>query len=274
MYARPVNGHPSMTHVAITGAAGNVGSVAVDAFEESAHDLTLFTHSETDDVESTVLDVTEREAFVERLPSDADVLVHLAANPSPYADWDAVSEVNVDGVYNAYHAAVENDLSRVVYASSNHAVNADAVADPTEPETTSDDAPVTDPDSDHAPDSYYGVTKVAGEAMGKFYAHRHGLEVVNLRIGWLMSDDQLRETVDDPPSSEYDEAAVRFARAMWLSPRDCRDAVRQAVTADLPATPVTAHAISENADRILSLAETRRALGYDPQDDAARVLDD
>lgn len=263
-----------MSHIVITGAAGNVGQVAVEAFEESDHDLTLFTHSEHDDLESTVLDVTEREAFVEKLPDDADVLVHLAANPSPYAEWDEVSDVNVDGVYNAYHAAVENDLSRVVYASSNHAVNASAVADPTEPETTTADASAMYPDSDTAPDSYYGVTKVAGEAMGKFYAHRHGLDVVNLRIGWLMSEEELRETVDDPPSSEYDDDAVRFARAMWLSPRDCRDALRTSATADLPETPVTAHAISENADRILSLVETRRALGYDPHDDAAAVLDD
>ncbi|SEO51481.1 NAD dependent epimerase/dehydratase family protein [Halogranum amylolyticum] len=262
-----------MTHVAITGAAGNVGKVAVDAFAETDHDLTLFTHSEHDDLDSTVLDVTEREAFVDELPDDADVLVHLAANPSPYAEWDAVSEVNVDGVYNAYHAAVENDLSRVVYASSNHTINATAVADPTEPETLTADASAMYPDDDTAPDSYYGVTKVAGEAMGKFYAHRHGLDVVNLRIGWLMSESELRETVDDPPS-EYESDAVRFARAMWLSPRDCRDAIVASATADLPETPVTAHAISRNADRVLSLTETLRTLGYDPRDDAARVLDD
>lgn len=263
-----------MSHIAITGAAGNVGQVAADAFEESDHELTLFTHSENDEMDSVVLDVTERDAFVEKLPDDADVLVHLAANPSPYADWDELSGVNVDGVYNAYHAAVENDLSRVVYASSNHVLNAAGVADPTEPETTTDDADAMFTDDRHAPDSYYGVTKVAGEAMGNFYAHRHGLDVVNLRIGWLLSESELRETVDDPPSSEYEEAAVRFARAMWLSPRDCRDALLKAATADLPENPLVAHAISENEDRLLSLVETRRTLEYDPQDDAARVLDD
>lgn len=264
-----------MTHVAITGAAGNVGRIAVDAFDRETHTVTPMTHSEKEEMESVVVDITDRDEFVERLPAEADVLVHLAANPSPYAEWDELSDVNVEGVYNAYHAAVENDVGRVVYASSNHATNGRIVADPDEPETMTKDAPAIYPDDATAPDSFYGVTKVAGEAMGNYFAHREDVETVNLRIGWLLSEEDLREEVADPVSEEYPEAAARFARAMWLSPRDCEDAVRTAGLADLPEgeNSLTVHAVSANDERCLSLTHGLRAIGYSPRDDAADVVE-
>lgn len=255
-----------MTTVAITGAAGNVGRVVQDAFD----DPTLFTHGEEPDMESTPLDVTDRERFVETLDG-ADVLVHLAGESSPYAAWDDVRTLNVDGTYNAYHAAVENDLDRVVYASSNHAVNGGGLVDPSDPETMRADAEVIDHDDRPLPDSFYGVSKVASEALGDYFALREGLEVVNLRIGWLMSESDLVETVRDP-DGDHPEAATRFARAMWLSERDCRAVVRAAATSDLPENPLVAHGISNNADRLLSLTHTLRSLGYRPADDAAEVL--
>lgn len=264
-----------MAHIAITGASGNVGSAAVEAFDHETHTVTPMTHSETEEMESVVADVTDREGFTEKVPDDADVLVHLAANPSPYAEWDELSDVNVDGVYNAYHAAVENGVERVVYASSNHAVNARVTAAPDEPETMRADADAVYPDEATAPDSFYGVTKVAGEAMGKHFANQEDVETVNLRIGWLLSEDDLREEVADPVSEEYPEEAARFARAMWLSPRDCKDAVRTAGLADLPEgkDSVTAHAISANDERCLSLTGTLRTIGYAPRDNAAEVIE-
>lgn len=46
-----------------------------------------------------------------------------------------------------------------------------------------------DPDDPPNSDSYYGISKVTGEAIGAYYANRHDLEVVNVRIGWLMDED-------------------------------------------------------------------------------------
>ena len=61
---------------------------------------------------------------------------------------------------------------------------------------------------------------------------------------------------------------------MWLSPRDCRDVVEKAVTADLPENPLTVNAVSRNRERYLSITETMRGLGYEPRDDSAEVVDD
>jgi len=259
-----------MVHVAITGAAGNVGRALTDAFTD--HELTRFTEVEQDDMDSIVLDITDREAFREALAArDVDVLIHLAANSSAYAEWDALTEPNLDGVYNAYEAAVAGDVSRVVYASSNHAVNEDDLEDPAEPETMTEGAPTVYPHTPPGPDSYYGVTKVAGEAMGGYYARRHGLEVINVRIGWLMTEAELKETQEES-DTPYPEPAARFARAMWLSPRDCRDILRAAATSDVPDSPLVAHAVSRNDERYLSLTSTCRTLGYRPRDNSAEVL--
>jgi L-arabinose 1-dehydrogenase [NAD(P)+] len=251
-------------NVAITGAAGNVGRQALTAL--CGHDVTPITHSDHEDLEGPTIDVTDAEAFADALDGQ-DALVHLAGNPSPDADWEGVFEPNVGGTYNAYEAARKNDLERVVFASSNHAVQMRNAADPADPESMREDARTVRPDDPTRPDSYYGVSKVAAEALGDFYADRHGLEVVNLRIGWLMDEDELRETQDGG-----DEEKARFARAMWLSLDDCRRAIKSSVEADLPESPVVAHAISRNDDRYLSLTETMRKLDYRPRDDSAETL--
>ncbi|SFC41622.1 L-arabinose 1-dehydrogenase [NAD(P)+] [Halobiforma haloterrestris] len=255
------------TDIAITGASGNVGREAIEAFADREASLTLFSHSETEDLETTPIDVADRETFVDVLEGQ-DVLIHLAANPDPRAEWDALSGPNVEGLYNAYEAAVENDLERVVFASSNHAVNMDNTVSPIRPESTVGDPDVVRPDEPGDPDTYYGVTKVFGEAMGSYYAKRHGLDVVNLRIGWLLTRDELRSEVAD-----RDGAGERYARAMWLSPGDCRRVIEAAATKPLSATPLTAHGISNNSQRFLSLSETMLELGYQPQDDAEDVLE-
>lgn len=230
------------------------------------YDLTPITHSESAALDSLVLDVEDRKRFGEVL-ADQDVLVHLAANPSPDAAWADVREPNLDGTYNAYAAAVDNDLDRVVFASSNHAVHGYNVAEPGEPESLVDDPRAVAPDDPPKPDSLYGVTKVAGEALGSYFADRHGLEVVNLRIGWLMTPEELVETQAGPDDH------ARFARAMWLSPRDCRQALRLAATRPVRDSPVTAHAISRNDDRYLALTGSLRALGYSPADEAIETIE-
>ncbi|TYT60805.1 NAD-dependent epimerase/dehydratase family protein [Natrialba swarupiae] len=257
-----------MTNVAITGASGTVGREAIAAFSDRDETLTLFSHSETEGLETTPVDITERQAVFDALEGQ-DVVIHLAANPDPRAEWDTVSGPNVEGLYNVYAAAVENDLERIVFASSNHAVNMENTVSPIRPESTVANPEVVRPDDPPDPDTYYGVTKAFGEAMGAYYANRHGLDVVSLRIGWLLTRDELREECAD-----RDGAGERYVRAMWLSPEDCRRVVEAAATHSLRRTPLIAHGISDNAERFLSLSETMLELGYRPQDDSQTVLED
>lgn len=257
-----------MTRIAITGAAGNVGREVADAFGDD-HDVALFSHSETDDMDTELLDVTDADEVAERLDT-YEVVIHLAGASSPDAEWEAVSETNVQGTKHVLDACVDNGVDRLVFASSNHAVGA-YNSDDGDPETATlgRTRPVR-ADAPTSPDSYYGVSKAACENLARLYATRHGLEVVNLRIGWLMSPDDLRgETGDD-----VDPGADRFARAMWLSPRDCREIHRKAALVDLPDDSVTVNAISRNDARTLTLIEATNALGYEPRDNATETLDE
>jgi L-arabinose 1-dehydrogenase [NAD(P)+] len=253
-----------MARIALTGAAGSVGSVARAALRD--HDVTPVTHREHDHVDGVVLEVEDR-AAVEAAVEGHDVVVHLAGNPSPGADWDSVLSTNVDGTYSVYEAALAADVDRVVFASTNHVHQMYNVARPDGPETLREDATTVRPDAPPRPDSYYAVSKVAGEALGNYYALRHDLEVVNLRIGWLLTEAELRERQDADP------AAARYARAMWLSPADCEDGVRKSVETPLRDSPVSVNLLSANRERYLPTTETQRQLGYAPVDDSAAVVD-
>jgi L-arabinose 1-dehydrogenase [NAD(P)+] len=255
-----------MARIALTGAAGNVGRVLLDAFDD---EIVPFTHSPKDDIDGELLDVTDPEDVVAKLDT-FDVVIHLAGASSPDADWEAVSETNIEGTKSVLDAAVENDIDRVVFASSNHAVGQYNSADAADPETVTltHQEPVP-ADAPTAPDSLYGVSKAACENLTTFYAHRHDLEVVNLRIGWLMREEDLRARTGE----DVDPGAAQFARATWLSPRDCRDIHRRAARVDLPESPVTVNAVSRNDARFYTLTEAMRSLGYEPRDNAAEVLD-
>ena len=252
-----------MTRIALTGGAGNVGREVLEAFGDE-HDLVPFTYSEHEDRESELLDVTQPDDVTEKLDA-FDVVVHLAGASSPNADWETVLETNVQGTKHVYDAAVENDIDRVVFASSNHAVGRYNTVDDDSDATTTGYARTVDGGAPTLPDSYYGVSKAACEDLGKFYAELHGVEVVNLRIGWYLSEDDLAETVADA-----EPARGRVARSTWRSPRDGRDVHRKAATADLPENPITVNAVSRNDDRFYSITETMRLLGYEPRDNAAR----
>ncbi|WP_227357118.1 NAD-dependent epimerase/dehydratase family protein [Haladaptatus salinisoli] len=253
-----------MAQIVITGAAGSVGSVARSGLQD--HDVTPVTHREHDNLDSIVLDVEDRVALMTAF-EDQDIVVHLAGNPSPEAEWESVLSTNIGGTYNIYEAALANDVDRVVFASTNHIHQMYNIDQRSRPETVRENATAVRPDAPHRPDSYYAVSKVAGEALGNYYAMRHGLEVVNLRIGWLLTEEELLERQAD------DSAIARYARAMWLSPDDCRDGIRKAVETPLDRNPVSVNLVSANQERYLSITETQRQLGYAPVDNSATVVE-
>jgi L-arabinose 1-dehydrogenase [NAD(P)+] len=256
-----------VTRIAITGAAGNIGRELLDAFGDD-DEVLPFTHSDHDDIDSVLLDVTDSNEVAEKL-DNADVVIHLAGASAPDAEWETVSEMNIEGTKHVLDAAVENGIDRVVYASSNHAVGTYNSEDDDPESMTSGYAETVDGEAPTRPDSYYGVSKAACEGLTKFYADTENLEIVNLRIGWYMNETELRKE-----TAEGDPGEARFARALWLSPHDCRNVHRKAATVDLPTNPVTVNAVSRNDERFHSITETIRRLGYEPRDNAAELLDD
>ncbi len=115
------------------------------------------------------------------------------------------------------------------------------------------------PETALRPGNLYGVSKAYGEALCGYYAARHGISAVAVRIGAFQAPEW---------------GGIRNARdmSMWLSPRDCVQLLQRAVEAE-GIEFFIAHGVSNNRFKRLDISETRRVLGYDPQDDAFAQFD-
>jgi NAD+ dependent glucose-6-phosphate dehydrogenase len=242
--------------VAITGSDGLLGGVLRSGLSDRFAPRWL-TRADAD-----LTDLAALEAAL----AGADAVVHLAANAEVDASWDELLPANVIGAYHAFEAARRARARRVVFASSNHAMGMymwddDRFTDAAHPAQVATDLPVR-------PDSLYGASKAWGEALGRFYAERHGLEVVCLRIGAVTKDDQPPEAAarHEPPK------VAQRVPGMWLSHRDCVSLVEAALTAEVGFAIV--NGVSDNPSRWFTLDEGRRLLGWEPRDGFSGLRDD
>src|SRR3974390_3370645 len=100
----------------------------------------------------------------------ADAVIHLAGIPGE-ASWPRILETNINGSYGAFEAARRAGTARGVFAPPTPAVGF----------TPRSDFPVPDY-AFPAPDTYYGISKAATEAMAAMYHYRYGLDAICLRI--------------------------------------------------------------------------------------------
>ncbi|MEQ8369747.1 MAG: NAD(P)-dependent oxidoreductase [Alphaproteobacteria bacterium] len=165
-----------------------------------------------------------------------DALVHLAGASDP-RDFATMYRTNVHGLYILFEAARTHGVRRIVFASSNHAYGMAPVDHP---------VTVTDPPR---PDSFYGVTKVFGETLLRYYWDKHGIESVSLRIGSF---------TERPTEQRH--------LSTWLSPADGVALFDRALKQpDVGAAIV----VGMSANRRLRVGETNwSAIGYRPSDDA------
>lgn len=227
--------------ILITGATGGVGLVLAEALQD-AYEVIQHGRTPRNEQQEKVLRQADLNSLEElsELMTGVDTVVHLAGASSPDSEWEDVLEANIIGYRNVLEAARTQGVRRMVFASSNHAMGM---------YDRHEEWPVYA----HTPprgDSLYGVSKVFGEVLGRFYHDEFGLDVINLRIGWMS---------DDP--SEVKEDVLR---AMWLSEEDTVRVVRCAIEAEV--TFGNYYAISDNPNRRWDLTNTMLDLGYRPQD--------
>jgi uronate dehydrogenase len=219
--------------VLVTGAAGRIGTALRERLPAFGWRLRGFDSVAVPD--GVVGDIRSAEDL-DTATRGVTALVHLAGEPTE-VPWPRIRDANIDGLVQVFEAARRAGVRRVVYASSNHAVGFTPV---------SDDLPI---DLPPRPDTLYGVSKVFGEALGRYYVDRYGMQVACLRIG----------TFADEPND------LR-ALSTWLSPDDCARLVDACLrSADL--TYSVMWGVSANTRRTWNL-ESAYALGYRPADDA------
>jgi NAD+ dependent glucose-6-phosphate dehydrogenase len=239
--------------VLLTGAGGRVGGAILEYLADEYDWRLLYHNPPTEEPDSPFLvgDVVD-EALMAEACKGVDHVVHLAGDPRPEAPWSSVLENNVHGTKVLLGAAVDAGVGKFVFASSNHAVG--HYETDRKPELyREDDEFRLDGSELPRPGNFYGVSKAAGETLGRFYHDEHGISVCCLRIGNL--------TKGHPPV-DYERG-----QAMWLSHRDCAHLHDRALKADYGFEIL--YGISDNDRKYYSIERAREVLGYEPRDNSA-----
>ena len=233
--------------ILVTGAAGRIGGYLGRHWQDK-YDLRLTDHRPLDYDISGIAEFTEAETSnldeMRALCEGVDTLVHLAADPSPAADfYDSLLENNIKGLFNGFQAAVEKGCRRVVYASSVNSV----LGHPNGYEIT-ESSPIH-------PMNHYGACKVLGEALAWSFFHKHELTTVCIRFGMVC-------TKETPEIKDPDD------EVNWISGRDIGNLIERSIeTKDIQV--IVAHGISRHQNCRYSIAQTCAQLGYTPSDGTA-----
>lgn len=227
--------------ILMTGSEGRIGRALQLRLARPGRTLRLLDPAREEPFRGSVTDP----GLVLAASTGVDAVVHLGGI-SAEAPWAEILDVNIDGTRTVLDAAVRAGVPRVVLASSNHATGMTPV-----PAAGGLPADVA-----FRPDTFYGVGKVAMEALGALYADRHGLDVVSLRIG----------TCAERPRSTRELST-------WLSFDDCARLVEACLTAPGPLGHRIVWGMSANTRGFVSHA-AGEALGYHPADDAEAFAGD
>lgn len=228
-----------MQRVLITGAAGNIGRSLRAGLRGRYPVLRLLDVAPQQPAkpgeEVLTVDLNDR-AATEAALQDVDMVVHLGAIPHE-ASFDDILDGNIRTTYSVFEGARRAGVRRVVFASTNHVIGFYPRS-----ETVGPDDPVR-------PDTFYGLSKAFGEALGRLYADKYGLEVVCLRIG-----------------SFAERPTTTRELSIWLSPRDCVQLVRCCLEAGAVDFAVV-YGVSANT-RSWWKDDAAAMLGYRPEDNA------
>ncbi|THF71067.1 NAD(P)-dependent oxidoreductase [Deinococcus sp. Arct2-2] len=237
--------------ILITGAAGEIGRALRTGLRDFLADAqTVLRLTDARDLgpvqageEVQQADLTDL-AAMQAVMQGVNAVIHLGG----IADedrYERIRDVNIDGTYHVLEAARQAGVRRVAFASSIHTVGM-------YPRT-----PIG-PSVPVRPDTHYGISKVYGEALGRMYAEKFGLQFVSVRICSFQKEPQDARHL-----------------STWLSHRDAAQLFARAVTAPSSALPdgfrIVA-GISANTRRWMT-DEGWRELGYAPQDDAEAFAD-
>jgi NAD+ dependent glucose-6-phosphate dehydrogenase len=247
--------------VYITGITGIIGRILVEHLADR-YCLRGNSRSGTTLAGAAIVagDISDADFMREQLQG-VDTLVHLAGVSNPRADWEDVLSSNIAATYVVYEAARMAGVRRIIYASSNHVTG--ILMEKRVPMTV--DSPVR-------PDGFYGVSKVFGETLGRLYADRYGISVLNLRIGWVTGETDPTRTVEFFSQMRNIEWRRPYPW-MWLSVADCVRAFQCAIEAPPTIDFGTYYVMSANRGSLWDMSNTRDDLGYIPQDDLAALFD-
>ena len=262
---------PNRKKIVLTGASGTIAGLVLPALRERYDVVPLDIRGENrhgekiPDIQIADLSADDRDAYRAHF-AGADAIVHMAFVGSPNPQQGFKPELaNVAMAYNVYQTALEEDIGRVIVASSNHA------ADYYEPLILDGAYDTVDPDGRALSDNYYGWAKEAYEHLGFVFAvgkvQGRPLPNVQIRIGGPRETDVER-------CAPGDLTCVRRALGAYISQRDLSQLVVKSIEAedirDERGVPFQIfYGISGNDHAFWSIVNARKVIGYTPEDNSA-----
>lgn len=234
--------------ILITGPGGRVGTQIVPLLREHFV-LRLFDakplQAEGDD-EIVQGDIRNFDAL-RNACEGVSAMIHLAAVADEDEFYTRLLPMNVVGVYNAFEAARQAGVRKVIFASTGQTVLNYGRAT-----WVSTEMPVR-------PATVYAATKVFGEALARYYSDIHGLSMICVRVCYFRA---------------YDDPLLRIpnheVQRTWCSPLDLTRLFVKCIRSDLPFGIF--FGISNNQDRLWDISNAQKLVGYEPHDNAAAFL--
>ena len=234
-------GRQMIERLLLTGAGGRLGSYLREPLSQ------LCTELVSTDIKSKIGPLYKNEKFVSADLARFDEVLPLTEGVTMICHFGAVVDElpfdnllgpNFVGSYNVWESARRNNVKRIIYASSIHAVG-----------MYSKTKTIT-PSTHHKPDGFYGLSKCFSEDLAKMYFDKNGIEAVCLRIATC--------------------APVTTARSLtsWLSYDDLVLLVTRAIDSISTEFSII-YGVSNNDRKNIDNSEAGH-LGFLPQDNAEK----
>ena len=273
--------------VLITGAAGEITRQLLPAFRER-YDLVLLDTRRSEHASDIIItDVSDPDIEVYRdYFRGVDAIVHNVRSTQPGVktsaprQWIAerpgsepvegyfVERKSVDMAFNVLRLAMEENVRRVVLTSSNHA------ADWYETKLHNGGLDTIGPEAYPLSDNFYGWAKATYEHLGFLFATG--------RLGRVVENVQVRVGAPRPiHATDFNGDQVSYKRDLgaYISERDMQQLYTKCIeTEDIrnkDGIPFQVfYGVSNNTRGFWSIANARKVIDYQPEDDSERLFVD
>lgn len=172
--------------VLVIGGSGRIGQRIMEVLAVSGHEPIDFDilppKKKFGFIKGTITDRNQ----VQSATKNVDAVIHLAAYPTETSipNYPEGWAINCTGTFNVFEAAVNNNVTRILYASS---ICASGILTCCSPHQFIEYFPV---DEKHParPENLYGISKLISEELANMYALRSETTFVGLRIATVWFD--------------------------------------------------------------------------------------
>jgi uronate dehydrogenase len=232
----------------ITGPSGRVGTEIVPLLRQQ-FSLRLFDTRQLTAVEDDEICHGSIENFeaLRLACQGVHALLHLAAISDEDDFHSRLLPVNLGGTYNAFEAARQTGVPKLLFPSTGQTV----LGYPKGDRVTTEMLP--------RPSTVYACTKLFGEALARHYSDIHGMSAIVIRLCYFRA---------------YNDPLLRIAgndvQREWCSPGDLAQLVTKCIRSDVRFGIL--FGLSNNRERCWDIENARAAVGYEPLDDAPAFL--